>query len=113
MKSVEEIYGNLENVQIMTLAPELENALSVVKELTDRGIIVSMGHSTADIGDGEKAVQNGATLITHLFNAMLPVSINFWIRSTIFFMPSQRTLPLHYEGSYKFHHFSSITVTQD
>uniref|UniRef100_A0A1B6CCK2 Amidohydrolase-related domain-containing protein n=1 Tax=Clastoptera arizonana TaxID=38151 RepID=A0A1B6CCK2_9HEMI len=73
-KTVIDIYGSLENVAIITLAPELPNAMEVIGLLVKKGITVSLGHSTADIKIGEEGARNGATLITHLFNAMLPVS---------------------------------------
>jgi N-acetylglucosamine-6-phosphate deacetylase len=43
MQDVQRVYGNLENVSIITLAPELTGALDVVKQLTASGITVSVG----------------------------------------------------------------------
>jgi len=62
--------GPLDNVALITLAPELQWATSVVKGLTDRGIVVSLGHSCGNICHGVAAFQSGARCITHLFNAM-------------------------------------------
>ena len=36
--------------------------------------VYSAGHSMANLEEAEMAANNGASLITHLFNAMLPVS---------------------------------------
>ncbi|XP_041941000.1 N-acetylglucosamine-6-phosphate deacetylase [Alosa sapidissima] len=67
-----EIYGKLDNVAMVTLAPELANSGPVIQELVRRGITVSVGHSMADLSQAEEAVIQGASFITHLFNAMLP-----------------------------------------
>lgn len=40
---VERLYGNLDHVKIVTLAPELENSSEVIKELVSRNITVSLG----------------------------------------------------------------------
>ncbi|XP_077286839.1 N-acetylglucosamine-6-phosphate deacetylase [Arctopsyche grandis] len=72
MITLQETYGCLDDIGIVTLAPELPNSHEVIEELTRRGITVSLGHSMANLADGEKAVCSGATFITHLFNAMLP-----------------------------------------
>ncbi|XP_023725397.1 N-acetylglucosamine-6-phosphate deacetylase isoform X2 [Cryptotermes secundus] len=70
LDSLQDVYGSIENVRIVTLAPELNNAVDIIEELTKRGITVSLGHSLADLSEGERGIQHGATLITHLFNAM-------------------------------------------
>lgn len=47
--------------------------MGLIPELTSRGIIYSIGHSEACYEDASQAVANGATMITHLFNAMRPL----------------------------------------
>lgn len=73
ISTVLDTYGSLENVAIITLAPEKENSLDVIRELKQKNITVSLGHSMANLTQGEAAVKHGSKLITHLFNAMLPV----------------------------------------
>jgi len=58
-------------VRIITLAPE-EN-MSIIKELSER-CIVSLGHSNADYETAKKAIELGAKLSTHTFNAMRPLN---------------------------------------
>ncbi|XP_055526353.1 N-acetylglucosamine-6-phosphate deacetylase [Wyeomyia smithii] len=72
LQTVLDMYGSLDNISIITVAPEKAGASSVIRELSSRGITVAVGHSMANLRDGEVAVQHGAKLITHLFNAMLP-----------------------------------------
>lgn len=70
IEAVEDMYGDFKNIRIITLAPEHDPMGKVVRELCAKGISVSMGHSVANLTHGETAAINGATLITHLFNAM-------------------------------------------
>ena len=60
-------------VRLMTLAPELPGALDLVRWLTARGVVVSMGHTNATWAEAQEAAEAGATLGTHLFNAMRPL----------------------------------------
>ncbi len=75
---IEECYGpSLDNICIITLAPELEGSEETIKWLQeDLKVVVSLGHSMSSLVTAERAVCSGASLITHLFNAMLPVRWN-------------------------------------
>ena len=41
-----EVYGSLDDVSIVTLAPEQPNSTQVIQELVNRGIMVSLGNIT-------------------------------------------------------------------
>lgn len=43
LKDLLEVYGSLDKVAMVTLAPELEHSQSVVRELSQRGVAVSLG----------------------------------------------------------------------
>jgi N-acetylglucosamine-6-phosphate deacetylase len=61
-------------VRMMTLAPELPGALEVIDVLRGHGIAVSCGHSDATAEEAETAFDRGARTVTHLFNAMRPLT---------------------------------------
>ena len=71
-ESVQECYGDTSNIKIVTMAPELEGALAATNYLVQQGITVSMGHTAAHINQAIDGVGAGASLMTHLFNAMTP-----------------------------------------
>ena len=58
---------------IVTLAPELEGALDLIRHLVSRGHRVSLGHSGATLEQSRAAIAAGARHATHLFNRMPPL----------------------------------------
>jgi N-acetylglucosamine-6-phosphate deacetylase len=64
------IEGFEDIVKIITVAPEIKRATRLIKKISDRGIIVSMGHSDATFSEAEAGFNAGATGVTHIFNAM-------------------------------------------
>lgn len=64
------IDGYEDIVKIMTVAPELNGSLKLIRHMTGQGVIVSMGHSDATYAEAEAGFRAGARGITHLFNAM-------------------------------------------
>ena len=60
-------------VQLVTLAPELPGALDLVRVLKERGVVVSAGHSMANVSQATAAFEAGISFGTHLYNAMPPL----------------------------------------
>jgi len=61
------------DVGIVTLAPELADAMALIRRLVASGRIVSLGHSAATFDVAIDAIRAGARQATHLFNRMPPV----------------------------------------
>lgn len=63
-------------IRMVTLAPELPGALGrggAVARLVADGVTVALGHTDADAGTCLRAIAEGATVGTHLFNGMRPL----------------------------------------
>jgi len=68
---VKRVLGNYAHVvKVITLAPELDFTGEVIPYLRSLGIIVSLGHSQATSAQAQRAFEEGATMVTHAFNAM-------------------------------------------
>lgn len=57
------------NIRIITLAPEVDGGLELIKYLSENGVVASIGHTDAKYNDVLAAVNAGAKNVTHTFNA--------------------------------------------
>ena len=57
-------------IKLITVSPELPDALAFISEVTDSKVVVSLGHSGADGETVERALKAGAKSFTHFGNAM-------------------------------------------
>jgi N-acetylglucosamine-6-phosphate deacetylase len=55
---------------IISMAPEVKNNRSFIKPLTEKGAVVSIGHSDATYDEALESFEEGISHATHLFNAM-------------------------------------------
>lgn len=58
---------------MVTLAPELAGGIAAVRHVADAGVIAAVGHTDATYAVTCDAIAAGATVGTHLFNAMRPL----------------------------------------
>lgn len=71
-EALEGVYGDLQGVKLVTLAPELPKADQLIRELKSQGIRVLAGHSAATLEQMKTGIETGVGCCTHLFNAMKP-----------------------------------------
>ncbi|MET7859235.1 N-acetylglucosamine-6-phosphate deacetylase [Streptomyces sp. NPDC005318] len=60
--------------KMFTLATELPGGLESVRMLAEHGVIAAIGHTDATYEQTVEAIDAGATVATHLFNAMPPLA---------------------------------------
>jgi N-acetylglucosamine-6-phosphate deacetylase len=60
-------------LRLLTLAPELDGALEVLDAAVALGVTVAIGHTDATYEQAAEAFARGASVASHLFNAMRPV----------------------------------------
>lgn len=58
------------HIKLVTLAPEVDGGLELVRYLKETGVIASIGHSKSTYEEVSTAIDAGATHATHLFNQM-------------------------------------------
>lgn len=59
-----------DDLRQITIAPELPGAMDAIRTFSKAGVVVAVGHTTADAATATAAFEAGASLITHGFNAM-------------------------------------------
>lgn len=72
MCEIEEL-ANITKIAIVSLAPEKAGALEAIKQLKDKKIVVSAGHSGATYAQCMAAKEAGLTHLTHFCNQMSPL----------------------------------------
>jgi N-acetylglucosamine-6-phosphate deacetylase len=61
-------------IRMVTLAPELPGSDGAIRRFLDAGVVVAVGHTDATYEQTTHAIATGATVGTHLFNAMPPLN---------------------------------------
>jgi N-acetylglucosamine-6-phosphate deacetylase len=61
-------------MRLVTLAPEMEHALELVRYARQEGVLCSAGHTQATWEQMQAAIEAGVTHVTHTYNGMSPLN---------------------------------------
>jgi N-acetylglucosamine-6-phosphate deacetylase len=61
-------------IRMITFAPERDGAVAAIRQIVDAGVVAAVGHTEATYDQTRAAIDAGATVATHLFNAMRPIN---------------------------------------
>ena len=61
------------HIKMITVAPELPNAIEVIGFLVSQGVVVALGHSNSNFETAKRAVDAGASVTTHFYNGLPPI----------------------------------------
>ena len=61
-------------IRKISIAPELDHSIELIKYLNDKNTVVSLGHTNATYEEAQAAIDAGATSGTHTYNAMTPLT---------------------------------------
>lgn len=59
-------------LSVITVAPELDGGIAAIEAIRSAGVVAAVGHTAATYEETVAAIDAGATLATHLCNAMRP-----------------------------------------
>jgi N-acetylglucosamine-6-phosphate deacetylase len=62
-----------QTIRMVTLAPERSGGIEAIRRIVDAGAVAAVGHTEASYQQTCAAIEAGATVGTHLFNAMRPI----------------------------------------
>jgi N-acetylglucosamine-6-phosphate deacetylase len=75
----EEILARTGDIRMVSCAPEIKGGLAFARDLSSRGILMSVAHSDATYEEFEQAMEAGFSHVTHIYNG------NSWLTSPYYY----------------------------
>jgi N-acetylglucosamine-6-phosphate deacetylase len=73
LPDITKIETYLDCIKVITIAPEVAASREFIKACVQRGVVVSIGHSSATYEQAMEAIEAGVSQMTHTFNALPPL----------------------------------------